>query len=258
LKQLPWFQTHNALRNPRLRLICFPYAGGGASVFRKWPTFLPDGVELVAAQLPGREARYIEPPLQDIDSALSHLSAAIEPLLDRPFVFFGHSLGALVAYELTLLLRTRGLRMPEHMILSGRRAPSIPIGRRPFYDLPNEELIEEIRKLSGTSQGVLENDELMAMMLPMLRADFAIHDKYRYRESAALDVDFSVFGGLDDISTTADNLSAWESMTTRGVRLSFFRGGHFFIDEARNDVLPVIERVLVKMLESRRDGCAVM
>ncbi|MGH8075977.1 MAG: thioesterase II family protein [Lysobacter sp.] len=243
--------AHSSVRKPQLRIFCFPYAGGGASAYRKWPSLLPADVELLAAQLPGREARFVEPPLRDLDSVLGHLASAIEPLLDRPFVFFGHSLGALIAYELTLLLRSRGRRMPEHLILSGRRAPSIPIGRRAFHNLPDDELIQEIRTLSGTSEGVLQNDELMALVLPTLRADFAIHDTYRYREQASLDVPFTIFGGLDDAATTSDNLSAWESLTTRGARLSLFRGGHFFIDESKDEVLAAIDRVLMQLLEPR-------
>jgi len=227
-----------------LRLFCFPYAGGGASVYRKWPSSLPADVQLLAAQLPGREARFVEPPLRDIQSVLGHLVAAIEPILDRPFVFFGHSLGALIAYELAKLLRSLGLRMPEHLFLSGRRAPSIPIGRRSFHDLPDDELIQEIRALSGTSEGVLENGELMKLVLPTLRADFAIHDTYRYREEAALDVPFSIFGGLDDIATSRENLFAWQTMTNRGAQLILFQGGHFFIDEARDEVLAAVERTL--------------
>ena len=191
----------------------------------------------------------MEPPLRDLDSVLRHLMSAIEPLLDRPFVFFGHSMGALIAYELTQLLRSLGRPMPAHLFLSGRRAPSIPIGRRAFHDLPDDELIQEIRKLNGTSEGVLQNDELMALVLPTLRADFAIHDTYNYQEQAALDVPFTVFGGLDDIATTTDNLSAWGSLTTRGARLSLFRGGHFFIDELRDEVLAAIDRVLLHLLE---------
>lgn len=201
--------------------------------------------------MPGREDRFVEPPLRDLDSVLRHLMSAIDPLLDRPFVFFGHSMGALIAYELTRLLRSLGRPMPAHLFVSGRRAPSIPIGRRAFHDLPDDELIHEIRKLNGTSEGVLQNDELMALVLPTLRADFAIHDIYHYREQAALDVPFSVFGGLDDIATTTDNLSAWGSLTTRGARLSLFRGGHFFIDELRDEVLSAIDRVLLHLLEPR-------
>lgn len=253
----PWIVAHSSVRNPQLRLFCFPYAGGGASAYRKWPSLLPAGVELLASQMPGREARFVEPPLRDLDSVLGHLASAIEPLLDRPFVFFGHSLGALIAYELTLLLRSRGLPMPEHLFLSGRRAPGIPIGRRAFHNLPDDELIQEIRTLSGTSEGVLQNDELMALVLPTLRADFAIHDTYRYREQAALDAPFTIFGGLDDIATTTDNLSAWESLTTRGARLSLFRGGHFFIDESRDEVLAAIDRVLMHLLEPQSAASAV-
>jgi medium-chain acyl-[acyl-carrier-protein] hydrolase len=251
LNTSPWIVACNTPRDPQLRLFCFPYAGGGASAYRKWSSLLPAGVQLLAAQMPGREERFVEPPLRDLDAVLRHLASAIEPLLDRPFVFFGHSLGALIAYELTQSLRSRGRPMPAHLFVSGRRAPCVPIGRRPFHDLPDDELIQEIRKLDGTSEGVLQNDELMALVLPTLRADFAIHDTYRYREQAALDVPFSVFGGLDDIATSSENLSAWESLTTRGARLSLFRGGHFFIEELREEVLASIHRALMPLLEPR-------
>ena len=247
----PWIVACNSPHNPQLRLFCFPYAGGGASAYRKWASLLPPCVQLLAAQMPGREERFVEPPLRDLDSVLRHLVSAIEPLLDRPFVFFGHSLGALVAFELTRSLRSLGRPMPAHLFVSGRRAPSIPIGRRAFHDLPDDELIEELRQLNGASEALLQNDELMALVLPTLRADFAIHDTYVYRQQAALDVPFTVFGGLDDIATTTDNLSAWETLTARGASLSLFRGGHFFIEEVRGEVLSAIGRVLLHLLESR-------
>jgi medium-chain acyl-[acyl-carrier-protein] hydrolase len=251
LNTSPWIAACNSPHSTKLRLFCFPYAGGGASAYRKWASALPPGVQLLAAQLPGREGRFVEPPLRDLDSVLRHLVSAIEPLLDRPFVFFGHSLGALVAFELTRSLRSLGRPMPAHLFVSGRRAPSIPIGRRAFHDLPDDELIEEIRQLNGASEALLENDEVMALLLPTLRADFAIHDTYVYRQQAALDVPFTVFGGLDDVTTTTDNLSAWETLTARGASLSLFRGGHFFIEEARGEVLSAIGRVLLHLLESR-------
>lgn len=256
MKVLPWIVALNSVREPGLRLFCFPYAGGGASAYRKWSPLLPPGVELLAAQMPGREARIMEPALRDMDPVLEHLVSAIEPLLDRPFAFYGHSLGALVAYELVVLLRSRGLPMPAHLFLSGRRAPSIPIGRRSFHDLPDDELIDEIRAMSGTSEGVLQNDELMTLMLPTLRADFAVHDRYRYSRCAALDVPLSIFGGLDDIATTTENLSAWAGMTSRGAQLSLFRGGHFFIDETRDEVLAAISRTLGRLLDDQVNAFA--
>ncbi|MDQ3289031.1 MAG: alpha/beta fold hydrolase [Pseudomonadota bacterium] len=249
----PWIVAHNAVRNPQLRLFCFPYAGGGASTYRKWSPCLPTGVELLAAQMPGRETRLNEPPLRDMDLVVARLATAIEPLLDRPFAFFGHSLGALIAFELTRLLRSRGHRLPEHLVVSGRRAPNVPRERRALHDLPDNELIDEIRKMSGTSEAVLQNDELMALVLPTLRADFAVHDTYCYRQEAPLDVPISIFGGLDDIATTPENLSAWNAMTTREARLSLFRGGHFFIEDARGEVLAALERALLGVLRPRGD-----
>src|SRR5688572_31776322 len=136
----PWFVMHPAIGRARVRMVCFAYAGGGASAFRRWAALMPDGVEVVAAQPPGREARFVETPLRALAPMVGGLRDAIAPLLDRPLVFFGHSLGALVAFELTRALREAGLRQPAHLFVSVRRAPGIALGRRTFHDLPKDEL----------------------------------------------------------------------------------------------------------------------
>jgi len=252
----PWFVVHPTSGRARVRMVCLPYAGGGASAFRRWAPLLPPGVELVAAQPPGREARFVEAPLRALAPMVEGLRDAIAPLLDRPVVFFGHSLGALVAFELIRALRAAGLPQPAHLFVSGRRAPDIALGRRAFHDLPRDELIEELRGMNGTASGVLEHPELMDMMLPVLRADFEVHDTYRYCPAAPLDVPISVLGGLDDIATDAANLAAWEGMTTGPSRVRMFRGGHFFIEQSRDDVLDAVRAELAPLLATtlQREG----
>jgi surfactin synthase thioesterase subunit len=248
----PWFISFAPAVNPTSRLFCIPFAGGGASAFRPWPALLPRGVELLAVQPPGRESRFRDAPLRDIDSLVAELGAALETRLDRPFALFGHSMGALVAFELTRWLRRRGLPLPTHLFLSGRRAASMPLGRRPYHDLPDDELREELRRMRGTDDDLLQNDELMALLLPAIRADFAAHDTYRYRAEAPLPVPFTLLGGLDDVTTPPDSVAAWADHGSAGARVHLFAGGHFFINEERAAVLGVIAAELAGAPAPRR------
>lgn len=254
----PWFISFSPVGNPQCRLFCIPFAGGGASAFRTWQAALPPGVELCAVQPPGRESRFRETPLRDLDALVAQLGAAMVERLDRPYAIFGHSLGALVAFELTRWLRRQGKPLPRHLFLSGRRSASMPIGRRPFHDLPDDELLEEIRRMRGTDDGLLENRELMALVLPSMRADFAVHDTYRYQAEPPLPVPFSVFGGLDDITTPVDSVAGWSEHTSRGADVRLFKGGHFFINDARDDVLRAVGAGLGEMLQSARPQLATM
>lgn len=249
----PWLVVHPAAAPVRARLVCFPYAGGGASAYRRWASLLPDGVQLVAVQPPGREARFVEAPHRALAPLVAELCTAIAPFLDRPAVFFGHSLGALVAYELVRALAAAGLPTPTHLFASGRRAPNLALGRRSFHDLPQAALIDELRAMGGTAAGVLENPELMDMMLPLLRADFEVHDTYRWQPDAPLSLPITVMGGLDDIATDADNLAAWQAMTHQTCRVRMFRGGHFFIDQGRDEVLAVVRQELQALLAPRME-----
>lgn len=254
----PWFISFSSSHVPSLRLFCIPFAGGGASAFRSWSSSLPPEVEVVAVQPPGRESRFREPPLRDLDTLVAELGAAITSQLDRPFAIFGHSMGALVAFELTQWLRARGLPLPQHLFLSGRRAASSPIGRRPFHDLPDAELLEEIGRMQGTDNALLQNDELMALLLPTMRADFSIHDTYQYRARPPLPVRFSVFGGLDDATTPPESVAAWADHSSVGTRVQLFKGGHFFINEERDAVLKAVGAELVRLPSAHRTGDLVV
>ena len=239
-----WLTRPRPNPQARLRLFCFPYAGGNVHAFRKWPQQLPPGVEVLAAQLPGRGARMREQPYTSVTALVEELGVAVRPLLDRPFAFFGHSMGAIIAFELARLLRGEGGAAPAHLFVSGRRAPQIPDADPPTYNLPDAEFIEEVRRLNGTPPEVLEHPELMGLMLPLLRADFQVVDTYRYADGPPLGCPISAFGGLQDFDVTREQLEAWREQTTSGFVRRMFDGDHFFLHRAEPVLLATIARDL--------------
>lgn len=238
-----WFTVQKPLPNAHMRLFCFPYAGGGPHVFRPWSQILPDFIEVVATQLPGKGRRIAEPPYRRMDHLIEELAEAIKPELDRPFAFFGHSMGSLVAFELTRVLRKAGAPLPLHIIVSGGGAPQHPRDRRVLYDLPHDEFIEELKELNGTPKEVLENEELLELLLPLIRADFEVCDTYEYREEAPLDIPISAYGGLAD-TIKPYKIEDWSVHTTKTFRSRMLPGDHFFLDSSRMFLLECIARDL--------------
>lgn len=217
----------------RLRLFCFPYAGGGASVFSTWPRQLPEQVELCAIRLPGRETRLSERPFDRLTPLVQALATGIAPWLTKPFAFYGHSLGALVSFELARELRRRGAPQPHRLLVSGRRAPHLP-GPAPVYNLPDPEFLSWIRALGGTPEEVLREPELLAMFLPILRADVAVNEAEPFVAEPPLDCPISAFGGLEDERAQRAELEAWRELTRGPFTLEMFPGGHFFLRSARD------------------------
>ena len=239
-----WFARPKPNPQARLRLFCFPYAGGSALAFRKWPQHLPPGVEVWAAQLPGRGSRIREPPYSSLTAMVEDLAVAIRPHLDRPFAFFGHSMGAMISFELARLLRRQGGAAPAHLFVSGRRAPQIPDTDPPTYNLPDAELVEELRRLNGTPPEVLEHPELMGLMLPLLRADFEVVETYSYQPGPPLDCRLSAFGGLQDEDVTREHLDGWREQTTSHFAVRMFEGDHFYLHLAEPLLLRAVARDL--------------
>lgn len=246
MMQMPWLSVPRPRAAPTLRLFCFPFAGGSASAFRGWADVFGEHVEVVAVQPPGRESRYAEPPLTDLPELVEHLRDALAPCLDRPFAFFGHSLGALVSFEVARALRRARMPMPLSMIVSGRRAPQVPLGRPPFHRIGDDALVTEIRRLGGDPNRLFDSEEMRMLLLPVARADFAVHDTYVYEDDYPLDVAMTVFGGLDDYTTSEANLLAWQEQCLSPIRLSMFPGGHFFIENTRDEVLSAVAALLAK------------
>jgi len=225
----PWLYHFDPNPKASVRLFCFPYAGGTALVYRTWAQRLPTGVEVVAIQLPGRATRMREPALSKLTDLIEPIASALAPLLDKPFAFFGHSMGALISFEVARFFRAQGRELPGHMFVSGRPAPQLKSERRPLYNLPTDELLVELQQLEGTPREVLEHPELMELMLPTLRADFSVCDTYEYTEEAPLACPITAFGGLQDSDISRRKVEAWREQTSATFTLRMFPGNHFFI-----------------------------
>lgn len=211
-----------------MRLICFPYAGGGASAYRTWQARLPSEVEVCPVQLPGREDRLRQPALRALEPLIALLLTETEPLRRGRFAFFGHSLGALIAFELTRALRQRGERLPLGLFVSACRAPHTTSDEPKLSALDDAAFVSALRDFAGTPEAVLRAPELLALVLPALRADLALRDSYVYRDEPPLPLPITAFGGEDDVHVSLPGLSAWEAQAAQGFTLARYPGGHFF------------------------------
>lgn len=222
-----WFLTRPRKSPARLRLFCFPYAGGGTPIYRDWQRLLPEEVEVCAAQLPGRGTRLQEPAFTDAGALVEALADAITPLLDLPFALFGHSMGAVIGFELARLLRDR----PAHLFVSGRPGPQSRLERDRMFDLPEDLFWERLRRLNGTPAEVIEHPELRELMLPMLRADFSVVETYVYRPGPPLDIPLTAFGGVADAEVSREQVEAWGRETTGPFAARLVPGDHFFLND---------------------------
>jgi len=240
----PWLFCPRPNPRANVRLFCFHYAGGNAMVFRNWHERLPASVEVCAVQLPGRGRRLNENPIASVTGLVRPVSEALVQYCDRPFAFFGHSMGALLSFEIARQLRREGRRQPEHLFLSGRRAPHLPSPGPPTYDLPTEEFLQSLRKLNGTPSEVLEQPELMQLMLPLLRADFEVCETHEYVPEPPLDCAFSIYGGLQDTGVTREELEAWREQTISSFSLRLIPGDHFFLNGSSTILLGFLSQEL--------------
>ena len=227
-----------------LRLFCLPYAGGSSQIYRAWMNHLSRKIELCPIELPGRGRRLEEAPITNLSTLVKKIAIGLHPYLDRPFAFFGHSMGGLLAFELTRLLRQQGYPNPAHLFVSGYRAPHLRLDSTPIHNLPEPEFIEKIRRLGGTPETVLADAELRELVFPALRADLAAIETYTYRPSTSLVCPITVFGGLQDRGVEVADLEAWRHYTTGKFRLQMFSGNHFFLHQARPSILQVIYQQL--------------
>ena len=249
----PWVVTFRPVARPRLSLFCLPYAGGGANIFQSWPTQLPPDIEVAAIQLPGRGQRFREPLFRQIDPLCDALETALLPFLGpTPFALFGHSMGATIAFELCRRLRRRVGPMPVHLIVSGRSAPHVVDDDPPIYQLPEAEFIQKISSQGGTPREVLDNAELMALLLPILRADFEVVETWQHVPEPPLDVPITALGGHQDDLALPAEIPGWREHTNREFSTHLFPGGHFFLHSAAMPVLTVIAQALSQLRPSGR------
>ena len=208
-----WFPGIESVTGPRL--FCFPHAGGGAVA--------PNVQGAVPVRLPGRESRLAEAPFDRMEPLITSLAGAIANYLDRPFAFFGHSMGAIVAFELARELRRRGLPLPRILIASSARAPRYRLNHVPPPDPSDEELLAELHRLSGTPA------EVLTAILPALRADTHLYRQYVYRSEPPFDIPIRAYGGVDDPNITPEHLEGWAAETTKSFAVRRFQGGHFYL-----------------------------
>jgi medium-chain acyl-[acyl-carrier-protein] hydrolase len=239
-----WIQSPKSLAEPRIRMFCLPYAGGGASMYRQWAQLVPADVAVHPIQLPGRENRIRETPYTSVQSLLQALLPELMPYLDRPFVLFGHSMGAMLAFELSRFLVAQRLPSPASLFVSGCRAPQLLERDNIIYDLPQDEFIARIQRLNGIPAEVVQHHELMELLIPQLRADFEIVDTYAYQQGPQLSCPIVAFGGDHDPSVLSDELAAWDTQTRARCSVYELPGDHFFIRPQQSAMLEIISREL--------------
>lgn len=194
-----WFICHKPNPKARLRLFCFPYAGGGASIFHAWADQLPSDIETIGIRMPGLESRIMEPAIETISMVVEMLFSEIRSRIDKSFVFFGHSLGSIISFELTRKLRERYRLQPIHMFVAGIGAPQILNWNSPIYDFPETDFLEKLqRRYGGIPEEILQNPDILQLVLPSLRASIKMYECYKYVESDPLDCDITAFGGYQD------------------------------------------------------------
>jgi medium-chain acyl-[acyl-carrier-protein] hydrolase len=237
-----------------IRLFCLPYAGGGPHIFAPWRNRLSDEVGIYGAQLPGRGRRFSEPPLTEVEGIVEAMADAVAPLLNRPLALFGHSMGGLLAFELARSCRRRAGVEPSRLFVSGINAPQAPRLRDKIHHLDDAQFLDEISRLGGMPAEILANKEMLRLMLPTLRADFAAVETYTYRPETPLSCPIIVFGGLQDPCYQSDELDGWREQTTGRFSRHLMPGGHFFLCDSEAELLALIGRNLAQCHERRDSG----
>lgn len=233
---------------PLCRLVCFPYAGGSAAIYRGWQAVLGARIDVVAVELPGHGTRFSEESVSDLDSLVAMMFAEVSELFDLPIIFFGHSNGALIAYVLAqLLYRSNGLSV-QHLILSAKQPPHLK-SRRQLHRLSTAELLNELHVLAGTPPEVFANSELMELMLPMLRADFSLGETYVYPSQEPLPCSATLVGATRDSEVSIAEVGEWTRYVRAVVSLEVIEGNHFYIHHARDELLDVVRRACCRLIE---------
>jgi surfactin synthase thioesterase subunit len=246
-----WFETLPGATEGALRLYCFPYAGGSAQIFRGWQRHFSPAISLSLAHLPGRGTRINEPAFRAIQPLVDALATAMLAEPPSPFAFWGHSMGAMIGFELARELRRQGRPGPLALFASGRRAPHVIDPDPPTFDLPDDQFIAELRRLKGTPEEVLASAELTNFFLPVIRADFELVDTYKYQDEPPLACPIHAYGGLQDLTVPPAHLKEWQKQTLMPSKVRMFRGDHFFIQSNATEVIHALRRDAFDLLSQR-------
>jgi pyochelin biosynthetic protein PchC len=250
-----WLRTSRPKPSASVRLICLPHAGGTAAAYRDWDALLPDDIELSVIQYPGRHDRLDEPCVDSMEEMADRIAAAVRTQTRHDIVLFGHSMGAAIAYEVALRHDAEG-RPPRQLIISGRSAPH----RHPGGDLhtrSDEALLAELRSLSATDQAVFDDPDLLALLLPVIRADYRLIERYRRDSPPRINTPLTIFRGRTDDRLPDHEADAWRELTSRSFGHQVFHGGHFYLQGRARQVVPAVVRAVIGPASGRTgDICA--
>jgi len=224
-----------------IRLFCFPYAGGSAAaIYRQWPQYAPHWLQICPVELPGRGSLCTEAPFRSLPELAADIAAALHPYADTPYALFGHSMGALIAYEVACNLQAAGKQQLCKLIASAAHAPFLARTRPPISNLPAAEFLAHVRDMNGTPAEVLADRELLEILLPVLRADFSMCEQYRSGRPQILRAPITTLAGLQDHYITGPDVRAWKRLTSGGTRALWFPGDHFYIKENVTSIVNAI------------------
>ncbi|MGW1954889.1 thioesterase II family protein [Streptomyces sp. NPDC001920] len=229
---------------PALRLFCLPYAAGAASVYAGWSGALGERIEICPIEYPGRQTRWRESPHVRLEPLVDALASALKGELDVPYALFGHSMGSLVAFELARELRRRGVGEPHALFVSGGRAPRLRHEQPRIHDQPDAFVVERLRRLGGLPTEVCDEPELLELLMPAVRADFAVCETYRYRPESRLSCPVVAFAGTEDREVPAERMSAWAEETSGPFVRYVLPGDHFFLRPSQAALLDTVRAAL--------------
>ncbi len=232
-----------------INIFCFPYSGGGAQVFSPFAEMLPPNISVYALEMPGRGRRFKEIPHKSVFSLVKEAVEGMQLIPDNSkFIFLGHSLGGLIAFETARELDHRNMPLPMHLYVSGTRAPQIPMRELTVSDLSHDEFIEKLKELGGTPDEILENKEMLEIMTPILLNDFKLYEAYRFQAYAPLECPITAFGGSKDKFVKPDDIQMWSEHTSRLFTKHIFDEGHFFIHTHSKEMIDIVMQNLTLQL----------
>lgn len=243
-----WLMRPLSKPDAATEIYCFPHAGAGASTFSSWARRIGDEIDLMGIQLPGRESRFRQQPLFDIEAIVQSTASAIEANARRPLVLYGHSFGARIAFLTAARLLVRGLPV-RHLVVSAAASPTHPRHQAPIHGLPEDEFVRALsERYDGIPAAVLQDRELLTMCLPALRADLFVLETDDQTSATAIDCPITALAGQQDPMSPPSAMQAWRALSTVGFDLHEFDGGHFFIKEHLGDVLECLRAICVDPL----------
>jgi medium-chain acyl-[acyl-carrier-protein] hydrolase len=242
-----WFFRPKINQRAKIHLFCFPYAGGNAEIYHSWPDYLPDEIEMIAIQYPGHLKSLGEKPFTRMSALVAAIYDEIKDYFDKPYAFFGHSMGAMITYDLCQYLNSKNAPLPVHIFQAARRAPHIQSIQPALHSMSTAEIISVMRNFSMLPEEIISNDYILQLILPGIIADFEIVETWQYNPQAKpLHVPMTVFCGVNDNQATRNDMEAWRKHTTGEFKIYIYPEQHFFIhhEQIRQNLIRIVAGTL--------------